>query len=76
MEIGTSQFNAINSLNDSYLSVRDRAAKIASKESLDGMTNKEKDLIEMKQSESNFSAIAKVLKTENDMMGIFLDEKV
>ncbi len=76
MNIGVPAFNGADALNKSHQSIQNNASKIASKESLEGTLNKEKEIVEMKQSELNFSAVAKVLKTENNMMGFLLDEKV
>jgi len=76
MQIGTPNFNAVNELNKAYQDVQKSASNIASKEAIEKDLSQEMELVNMKQSESNFSSIAKAVKAEDNMMGFLLDEKV
>lgn len=76
MEIGTQGFNAVDGLKDVYQSIRHSASKIASTEAIQTAFAQEAEIVKMKQSELNFLSVAKVLKAEDDIMGILLDEKV
>ena len=70
------QSNAITALNGAHQSLLKSASNIASKEFMQGNNLASKELIEMKQSEQNFSSVAKVIQAENDIMGTLLDIKV
>jgi flagellar hook-associated protein FlgK len=70
------QASAMGGLNRIQQSIQNSAANIASKEMYEGGVNVEKELIEMKQSEQNFSSVAKVIKAGDEMMGTLLDIKV
>jgi hypothetical protein len=76
MQIGAPNFNAVDGLNKAYQDVQKSASTIASKEAIEKDISQESELVNMKQSELNFSSIAKVVKAEDNMMGFLLDEKV
>ncbi len=70
------QSNALTGLNEAHQSLLESASNIASKKVMQENYLASKDLIEMKQSEQNFSSVAKVVKAEDDTMGTLLDIKV
>ncbi len=76
MEIRVPQFDAVNGLNNIYQSVRSGASKIASEGALQGDIDQTTELVKIKQSELSFSSVAKVLKTENEILGTFLDKTI
>ncbi len=78
MDIQTSSIGSLNNIQQSMQKNASALASLtlASKDVLEGGVNVEKELIEMKQSEQNFSSVAKVIKAEDDIMGTLLDIKV
>lgn len=76
MNIEIPAFNAADALSHNYKNIRSSAVKIASKESMQGDSSKENEIVMMRQSELQFSAVAKAVKAESDLMGFLLDEKV
>jgi flagellar hook-associated protein FlgK len=78
MDIQTSSMGSLNHIQQSMQKNASNIASLtlASKDVLEGGVNGEKELIEMKQSEQNFSSVAKVIKAEDDIMGTLLDIKV
>ena len=76
MQIGAAHFNAVNGLKEAYQDVQKSASHIASKEAIENDLSQEIEIVNMKQSELNFASMAKVIKTEDNIMGFLLDEKV
>ncbi len=83
MDIQTSSIGSLNNIQQSMqknasalASLTLASLTLASKDVLEGGVNVEKELIKMKQSEQNFSSVAKVIKAEDDIMGTLLDIKV
>lgn len=75
MEIGSISSQGLSGLQNSQRQVSQNAANIASKDTLEGKSDVSQDLIEMKDAGHTFDASAKVVKTEDQMMGTLLDIK-